>query len=93
MDPIRASFMTTMEEERSGWLELGMTAGYAYATKRSEADRLRLGRIARAHSAADVKANVAPSEITQIEATRPTSFWSGFAHGVGRYLFEQAQLA
>jgi hypothetical protein len=93
MDPIRASFMTAMEEERSGWLELGMTAGYAYATKRGEADRLRLGRIARAHSAADVKANVAQNEIRQIEATRPTSFWSGFAHGVGRYLFEQAQLA
>ena len=81
-----------MEEESSGCLELGMTVGYAYATKRGEADRLRLGRIARAHSAADVKANVVQHEITQMDATPPTSFWSGFAHGVGRYLFEQAQL-
>jgi hypothetical protein len=86
MDSVRASFMTAMEEERSRWLEIGMTAGYSYATKRGEADRLRLGRIARAHSAAEVKANVAQNEITQMEAPRPTSFWSGFAHGVGRYL-------
>jgi hypothetical protein len=81
-----------MTEERPGWLEQGLAAGYAYATKRGEADRLSLGRIARAHSAADVKANVAESEIRSIEATRPTSFWSGFAHGVGLYLFELAQL-
>jgi hypothetical protein len=84
--------MFAMEEERSGWLEHGMTAGYAYATKRGEADRLRLGRIARAHSAADVKANIVQSELTRMEATRPTPFWSGFAHGVGRYLSEQARL-
>ena len=84
--------MTAMEEERPGWLELGMAAGYSYATKRGEADRRCLGRIARAHSAAQVKANVAQTEITQMETARPTSFWSGFAHGVGRYLFEQAQL-
>jgi hypothetical protein len=82
-----------MTEERSRWLEQGLAAGYAYATKRGEADRLSLGRIARAHSAVDVRANVAENEIAPMEATRPTSFWSGFAHGVGRYLFEQAQLA
>ena len=88
----RAAFISDMAEERSGWLEQGITAGYAYATRRGEADRLRLGRIARAHSAADVKANLAQNETTSIEAMRPTSFWSGFAHGVGLYLFEQAQL-
>jgi hypothetical protein len=82
-----------MAEERSGVLEQGIKAGYAYATKRGEADRRSLGLIARAHSSADVKANIAQNEITPIEATRPTSFWSGFAHGVGLYLFEQAQLA
>jgi hypothetical protein len=85
--------MTVMQEERSDWLEIGMTAGYYYATERGEADRRRLGRIARAHSAADVLANVDQSEVTRMEAPRPTSFWSGFAHGVGRYLFERAQLA
>jgi len=79
-----------MTEKQTEWLEQGITAGHAYATKRGEADRLRLGRIARAHSSAEVKANVAQSELTPIEATRPTSFWSGFAHGVGLYLFEQA---
>jgi hypothetical protein len=81
-----------MTEDHSGLLEQGITAGYAYATKRGEADRRSLGRIARAHSAADVKANVAQNEFTPIEAARPTSFWSGFAHGVGLYLFEQARL-
>src|SRR5215475_13321814 len=87
-----ATFFSGMAEERSDWLEQGITAGYAYATRRGEGDRLSLGRIARAHSAAEVKANVAQNEITPIEATRPTSFWSGFAHAVGLYLFEQAQL-
>ena len=85
-----ATFFSDMAEERSDWLEQGITAGYAYATRRGEADRRSLGRIARAHSAADVKANLAENET--IEAMRPTSFWSGFAHGVGLYLFEQARL-
>ena len=83
-----ATFFSDMAEERSDWLEQGITAGYAYATRRGEADRRSLGRIARARSAADVKANLAEN----IEVMRPTSFWSGFAHGVGLYLFEQARL-
>jgi hypothetical protein len=80
-----------MSEGRSSSIGKGMTFGYGYAEKHGH-DRLRLGRIARAHSASEVTANVDPAEIAADGIADPVAFWSGFAHGVGRYLLEEGHV-
>ena len=80
-----------MSEDRSSAIEKAMTLGYGYAEKHRD-DRLSLGRIARARSASEVTANVDPAEIAADGIIDPVAFWSGFAHGVGWYLLEQAHV-
>jgi hypothetical protein len=79
-----------MSEDGSSSIEKGMTLGYGYA-ERHRGDRLSLGRIARAHSAAEVTANVDPAEVAADGLADPVAFWSGFAHGVRSYLLEKRQ--
>lgn len=81
-----------MNDLKAHWLEQGLQLGFAYATECGLDDRLRLGRIARAHTPEDVKANLGGSETLPVHAADPVAFWSGFAHGVARYLSEQGQL-
>jgi hypothetical protein len=73
----------------SSSIESGMTLGYGYAEKHQD-DRLSLGQIARARSARAVITHVDPTEISASGVDNPVAFWSGFAHGVQRYLLEEA---
>ena len=75
-------------EDRSGAMGRGMLAGYRYAEDNRH-DRANLGRIARARSAPDVIVSLEPVEIPAHEPTDAVAFWSGFAHGVQRYLLEE----
>ena len=79
-----------MSDDRSSSLEKGLTLGYGFAERHRD-DRLSLGRIARARSASEVIANVDPAEIAEGGIADPVPFWSGFAHGVRRYLLEKAR--
>ena len=66
-------------------LDLGLEAGLRYATE-NPGDRRRLGRIVRAHAAADVAAIVAGSVSEPDGVSDRVAYWSGFAHGVRRFL-------
>jgi hypothetical protein len=77
-----------MSEVRSSPIEEGMTLGYGYAEKHRD-DRPSLRRIVRAHSVPEVTANVDQAAIAADGIADPVAFWSGFAHGVGRYLLEE----
>jgi hypothetical protein len=77
-----------MSEHRPSSIEEGLTLGYGYAEKHRD-DRVTLGRIARARSAPEVVAIVDPAEITADGITDQVAFWSGFAHGVKRYLVDE----
>jgi hypothetical protein len=66
-----------------------MTLGYGYA-ERHRQDRASLGRIARARSAGAVARHVDPTEISADGVDDRVAFWSGFAHGVQRYLLDEA---
>jgi hypothetical protein len=77
-----------MTEDRPPPIEEGLTLGYGYAEKHRD-DRMTLGRIARARSAPEVAANVDPAEIAVDGIADQVAFWSGFAHGVKRYLVEE----
>jgi hypothetical protein len=68
-------------------LNRGLEAGLRYATE-NPGDRRRLGRIVRAHTAADVVAIVAGSVDECDGINDPSAYWSGFAHGVRRFLQE-----
>jgi hypothetical protein len=68
-------------------LDLGLEAGLRYATE-NPGDRRRLGRIARAHTAADVAAIVGASIDEPEGINDRVAYWSGFAHGVRRFLQE-----
>jgi hypothetical protein len=68
-------------------LNLGLEAGLRYATE-NPGDRSRLGRIVRAHTAADVAAIVAESVDGAEGIDDRVAYWSGFAHGVRRFLQE-----
>jgi len=68
-------------------LNLGLEAGLKYATE-NPGDRRRLGRIVRAHSGADVAAIVAGSIDEPNGIDDRIAYWSGFAHGVRRFLQE-----
>lgn len=67
-------------------LDLGLEAGLRWATE-NPGDRRRLGRIVRAHTAADVAAIVA-GNVSEPQRIDRAAFWSGFAHGVSRFLRE-----
>ena len=73
-------------------LEHGLIEGYAYAQGHNDRDRLALGRIARARSVADVRADLDADLTPPAAVDHPKSYWSGFAHGVGRFLSEQGKL-
>ena len=50
--------------------------------QRHTQDRARLGRIVRAHTAADVVANLDPTFQIPDGVADSVAYWSGFAHGV-----------
>jgi hypothetical protein len=79
------------EERRSSSIEQGIGLGYAYAKKHRD-DRLQLRRIVRARSAPELRANLDPAEIAADGVTDTVAFWSGFAHGVGRYLLDEGHV-
>ena len=66
-----------------------MEDGVRYA-KAHLADWARLGRIVRAHSAAEVVANVDRSFRRPGAPAESVAYWSGFAHGVQRVVRETA---
>jgi hypothetical protein len=68
-------------------LDVGLEAGLSYATE-NPGDRRRLGRIARAHTAADVAAIVGEGRAEPTGISDRAAYWSGFAHGVRRFLQE-----
>jgi hypothetical protein len=68
-------------------LNLGLEAGFRYATE-NPGDRRRLGRIVRAHTATDVTAIVGGSVSEPEGIDDRVAYWSGFAHGVTRFLQE-----
>ena len=67
----------------------GLEDGVRYA-KAHLADWARLGRIVRAHSAAEVVANVDRPFRRPGAAAESVAYWSGFAHGVQRVVRETA---
>jgi hypothetical protein len=81
--------MDEVSKGGSSSIEKGMTLGYGYAEKHRD-DWLSLGRIARARSASEVTTHVDPARIGADGIDDPVAFWSGFAHGVQRYLLEEA---
>jgi hypothetical protein len=68
-------------------LNVGLEDGLTYAAENS-ADRAHLGRIVRAHGAADVAGLVAHSFAPPDGIDDVVAYWSGFAHGVGQFLRE-----
>jgi hypothetical protein len=72
--------------EPLGSLERGLAAGYRYAQVHRD-DRAQLKTVARARSVADVTASVNAADIGE-EVGEPHAFWSGFAHGVAKFLLE-----
>ena len=63
-------------------LDQGLEDGVTWA-KAHLADRARLGRIVRAHTAAEVVANLDPTFQMPDGVADSVAYWSGFAHGVG----------
>jgi hypothetical protein len=78
-----------MSEPKASSLEEGLTLGYGYAERHRD-DRPNLRRIVRARSAPEVTENIDLSEIERDGTAYPVAFWSGFAHGVRRYLVDEA---
>jgi hypothetical protein len=70
-------------------LDQGLEEGVTWA-KAHLADRARLGRIVRAHTAAEVVANLDPTFQIPEGVTDSVAFWSGFAHGVQRVVRDTA---
>lgn len=70
-------------------LARGLEDGYSYGRSHL-ADRARLGRIVRAHSPADVVANLDPRFQMPDGVLDLVAYWSGFAHGVQRVLRDTA---
>jgi len=75
--------------ERLSSLSEGLTAGYRYADANRH-DRTTLKTIARARSVADITAAVDPARLEPHELGDQTAFWSGFAHGVAKFLVENS---
>ena len=80
-----------MSEDRPSSIEEGLTLGYGYAEKYRD-DRLTLRRIATARSASEVAAAVDRADIAADGIADQAAFWSGFAHGVKRYLVDEMQV-
>lgn len=77
-----------MDEDRLPSVERGLRAGYSYAST-YRGDPVKLRNIAKAHTAADVAANI-DSALTQPDGISDgVAFWSGFAHGVARFLIDE----
>jgi hypothetical protein len=72
-------------------LSIGLEEGLRYAAENS-GDRAHLGRIVRAHSAADVADLVGESFAPPHGVDDVVAYWSGFAHGVGQFLREHLGL-
>ena len=70
-------------------LDQGLEDGARYA-RRHLADRTRLGRIVRTHTAAEVVANLGTTFREPDGVIDSAAYWSGFAHGVQRVLRETA---
>jgi hypothetical protein len=70
-------------------LDQGLDDGARWA-KAHLADRTRLGRIVRAHSAAEVVANLDPTFQMPDGVADSVAYWSGFAHGVQRVVRDTA---
>jgi len=66
-------------------LGLGLEAGPRYASENGD-DRRRLGRIVRAHTADEVAAVLDGEVGAADDVDDLAAYWSGFAHGVGRFL-------
>ena len=66
-------------------LDVGIEDGLRYAAENA-ADRGRLGRIVRSHGASDVAALVDGDMVPPDGIDDIVAYWSGFAHGVGRFL-------
>ena len=80
-----------MSDDSPSSIEEGLTLGYGYAERHRD-DRQILGRIARARSAPEVAANIDLAEIPADPIADQVAFWSGFAHGVKRYLSTRCTL-
>jgi hypothetical protein len=78
------------DDHGSEALERGLEAGYRYAESHRE-DRGRLKTLARARSVSDVRAGLDSADIAG-EVGDPHKFWSGFAHGVAKFLVEDARV-
>jgi hypothetical protein len=70
-------------------LDQGLEDGVTWA-KAQLADRARLGRIVRAHTAAEVVANLDRTFQIPDGVADSVAYWSGFAHGVQRVLRDTA---
>jgi hypothetical protein len=70
-------------------LDQGLEDGVTWATAHL-ADRARLGRIVRAHSAGEVVANLDPTFEMPDGVADSAAYWSGFAHGVQRVVRDTA---
>jgi hypothetical protein len=70
-------------------LDQGLEDGVTWA-KGQLADRARLGRIVRAHTAAEVVANLDPTFRMPDGVGDSVAYWSGFAHGVLRVVGDTA---
>ena len=70
-------------------LDQGLEDGATWA-RAHLADRARLGRIGRAHSAAEVVANLDRTFQMPAGVADPVAYWSGFAHGVLRVVRDTA---
>jgi hypothetical protein len=66
----------------------GLELGYAFAAEHP-GEHDRLVAIARAHAVSDVVDAVGSDAYRAAAESDPAGFWSGFAHGVRRYLLEQ----
>jgi len=66
-------------------LDQGLEHGFRWAQAHLT-DRARLGRVARAHTAAEVVGNLDPTFQMPDEVADSVAYWSGFAHGVQRVL-------
>jgi hypothetical protein len=73
-------------------LNRGLEDGASYANAHL-ADWARLGRIARAPTAAEVVANLEAAYEQSDGLDEPVAYWSGFAHSVGRVVHETADTA
>jgi len=72
-------------------LSAGFEDGFTYAAENS-GDRAHLGRIVRAHGAADVVDLVADGVAPPNGIDDVVVYWSGFAHGVAQFLREHLGL-